>query len=107
MAKKHIEPITSSNAFAAEQENNARKFIEMMKNVRGDLYVLMDVLDQTKISWFPIVKIIRALHMISKAGGGEGWGQVVIEISNDRILFIRGIDTARLDEPITEPEKEP
>lgn len=105
MTKKHIEPITSSGAFQIEQINNERKFIEMLKNVRGDLFVLMDVLDETKISWFPIVKIIRALYMISKEGGGEGWGQVIIEISNNKILFIRGIDTARLDEPLIDPEK--
>lgn len=104
-SKRHIEPITSSNAFQIEQENNKRKFIEMMKNVRPDMWVLMDVLDQTRVSFFVVVKIIRALHMISREGGGDGWGECRAEIQNNRCLFVRGINADRLDEPLIEPEK--
>ncbi len=78
----------------------------MMKNVRPDMWVLMDVLDQTKINFFIMVKIARALSMISKESGGDGWGSVVIEISNNRCLFVRGINADRLDEPLIEPKKD-
>ena len=100
-SKRHIEPITSSNAFAIEQANNKRKFLEMMKAVRPDMWVLMDVLDQTKINFFVIVKIVRALNAISKNGGGDGWGEVKVEIQADRVLFVRGVSADRLNEALT------
>lgn len=89
--------ITSDDAFRMEQENNQRKFVELLKLVRPDLYVLMDILDQTNVNWFIITKIVRALNNVAL---GSGWGEVRIEIKNGRVLFVRGEDTDRLDEPL-------
>ena len=102
MTKRHIEPITSSNAFQIEQENNQRKFIEMLKRIRPELWVIMDILDQTGINDFVIVKTIRQLNNIAL---GTGWGTVKIEVQNGRVLFIRGEDNDRLDEPLLIPKK--
>ncbi len=96
---------TSEDAYQIEKANNERKFIEMLKLVRSDLYVLMDVLDQTKINWFVVVKIIRALNLISKNGGGDGWGEVTITLQDDRVLFVKGINADRVNEPLTLPDK--
>ena len=101
-SKRHIEPITSSNVFQIEQENNQRKFIEMLKRIRPEIWVIMDILDQTGINDFVIVKTIRQLNNIAL---GTGWGTVKIEVQNGRVLFIRGEDNDRLDEPLLIPKK--
>ena len=97
---KKKEIVVTQDQYAAEVENNQRKFIEMLKVAQPQLYVLWDVMQQTHTNWFVIVKIIRALNLISKSGGGDGWGEVVVSLQADRVLFIRGINSDRLDEPI-------
>lgn len=92
--------ITSDDAYRIEKENNERKFVELMKLVRPELYVIMDLIDQTGVNWFVVVKIIRQLHSLSTDAGGTGWGQVKAEIQNDRVLFVNGEDRDRLDEPL-------
>lgn len=100
MASKKI---TSDDAFKIEQENNERKFIELLKLVRPELFVLMDTIDQTNINWFVVVKIIRQLNNIAI---GSKWGSVEIQIQDGRVLFVNGIDKDRLDEPLLQPKKE-
>lgn len=94
MAKKIINEQTD---YEIEKQNNERKFKEMLKVARPELYVLMDMLDQTGINWFVVMKIIRQLSNVAL---GTGWGTVKVEIQNGRVIFIRGEDNDRLDDPL-------
>lgn len=94
MSKKTIQEQTP---YEIEVENNERKFKEMLKRSRPDLFVLMDVLDETEINWFVVIKIIRQLKNIAD---GTGYGTVSVEIQNHRVIFVNGQDRDRLDEPL-------
>ena len=85
--------------FDREKKNNERLFREMIKDFRPDIFVLMDLLDETSINWFVVVKIIRQLSNLSL---GTGYGVVTIEIQNGKVLFINGEDRDRLNEPLIE-----
>ena len=100
MAKQKI---TSDDAFRIEQENNQRKFIEMMKLAQPEMYVLWDVIQQTGVNWFVLVKIIRQLNNIAL---GSGWGDIVVQVQGGTVLFVNGIDKDRVNEPLILPKKE-
>lgn len=89
--------VIDESQYEREKKNNERIFKETVKRVRPDLYVLMDLLDETGINFFVIVKIIHALNNVVMGGG---WADVRIEIRNGRVLFVRGEEQMKLDEPL-------
>ena len=93
---KKKEIVITEDQYKVEAENNERKFLEMLKVARPDLFVLDDILRQTGINFFVLAKILHALSNIAISG----WGDVRIEIRGGRVLFIRGEETMRLDEPL-------
>ena len=91
--------ISEESQFDREKKNNERIFKEMLKDFRPDVFALMDILDETSINWFVVVKIIRQLANLSL---GTGYGVVSVEIQNGKVLFINGEDRDRLNEPLIE-----
>ena len=79
------------------QRENELIFKEMIKRVRPDLFVLLDILDTTKINPLILWKFIRQLNNIAI---GTGWGQVIAEIQNGKVIFIKGTDIDKLEESI-------
>jgi len=80
-----------------QQAKNEFAFREMLKGVKPDLYVVFDLLEQTGINYFVIIKIIRQLHNISM---GTGYGNVTIDVQNGVVLFVKGTDSDRLSEKL-------
>ena len=77
------EPEKDLELFKNQQENNERIFKEMLRNHRKDVFVLMNLLDQTGINYYVIFQIIRHLNNI--ALGGK-WGEVKIFIENGVVV---------------------
>jgi len=80
-----------------QQSKNEFAFREMLKTIKPDLYVLFDILDKTKVNPLVVWKIIRALNNIAI---GNGYGTISIEIQKSQVLFIRGEESDRVNEPI-------
>ena len=85
------------------QKENEAIFKEMIRKVRPDLFVLVDVLDETGVNPLVIWKIVRQLALLSQ---GTGYGTIRIEIQNHIVTFIHGEEDDKVQEKLTiESEK--
>lgn len=94
MAKKIITP-----TYQEETDNNEKIFKELVKRVRPDLYVLMDLLDETGINVLILLKYMRQLNNLVT---GNGYGEVITEVVDKQCTFIRGVESDRLQVPVIE-----
>ncbi|MEK6879766.1 MAG: hypothetical protein AABY22_09175 [Nanoarchaeota archaeon] len=79
------------------QKENELIFKEMIRRVRPDLFVLIDLLDSTGVNPLVIWKVIRQLKNISL---GTNYGQIIIEVQAGKVTFIRGSEADRVEEYI-------
>lgn len=94
MAKKTIEL-----TYQEETDNNEKIFKELVKRVRPDLYVILDLLDETGINVLILLKYMRQLNNIAV---GNGYGEIITEIVDKNVTFIRGVESDRLQIPVIE-----
>ena len=90
-------PITTKSEYDMERENNEAVFKDMLKRMRPDIFVLMDLLDTTGVSYYILFKILRHLKAISE---GTQHGKIEIDIVAGVVTYIRGIEQDKLLEPI-------
>lgn len=83
--------------FERETENNMEVFKNLIKEVRPDIFVLMDIIDKTEVNPMILIKYIRQLNNIAI---GNRYGSVTTQIENGVVTFIRGEESDRLNEPI-------
>ena len=79
------------------QQENELIFKEMIRRVRPDLFVLIDLLDSTGINPLVVWKIVRQLANMSL---GTGYGTIKIEIQNKVVTFVRGEEDDKLQEEL-------
>lgn len=84
--------------YQKEQQQNLKVFKEMVKHLQPELYVLIDLLQETNINPLVIWKTTRALNNINI---GTGWGKIEIEVMDRIVTFIRGTENDKLNEPIS------
>jgi hypothetical protein len=85
--------------------HNEFAFKEMVKTVRPDIWMLMDLIDETKVNYLVLIKALRHIYNI---GTGSKFGTVSVEIQNGIVTFVRGEESDRLNEPaITTPLDKP
>jgi hypothetical protein len=80
-----------------QQEHNKRLFFTLMKEVRPDLEILADLLDKTNINLMVVFHIIKALLKIKE---GSGYGNINIEVIDNKVGFIRGEEKTLVNEDI-------
>lgn len=80
-----------------QEKRNSEKFSEAFKSVRPDIWALMDVVDKTEINWTILWKVAYALHHIAT---DTRYGQVVIEVEDNTVRFVRGIHANKVNEPL-------
>ncbi len=83
--------------YQEEKDNNERIFSEMIQKIRPDIYVLMDLLNQTGVNPFILYKVIRQLNNVAI---GSGWGEVTILVNNGEAVQVSGKDTEKLKESV-------
>lgn len=88
--------------YAEQLKSNEFVFKNMVKTVRPDIWLLMDLLDETGVNYLILVKALR--HMYNIASGSK-FGNVTIEIQNGTATFVRGEESDRLNEVVI-PTKE-
>jgi hypothetical protein len=77
--------------------HNEFAFKELVKSVRPDIWLLMDLLDETQVNYLVLVKALRHLSNIAT---GSKFGTVSIEIQNGIATFVRGEESDRLNEAV-------
>jgi len=79
-----------------QQSRNEFAFREMLKVVKPDLFVLFDLLESTNVNVLVLLKIIRHIKNID---AGNGYGTISINIENGRVMFIKGEESDKVNEP--------
>ena len=80
------------------QKNSSQsEVIEILKKFRPDIYVLMDLLDNTGINPYIVFHIIKHLNNIQI---GSRYGNVVTTLEDGIVTFIRGEESTRLNEAL-------
>src|SRR5258708_3808385 len=87
--------------YQAEMQHNEIAFKTMVKSVRPELYVLMDLLDETQLDPMILFKTMRQLNNIAI---GSKYGQVTIYIENGVATFVRGEESDKLNLPVIKEE---
>jgi len=96
MAKKK-KPVKEGSIYQNELENNEELFKTVLKTVRPDIFVLMDILDQTHVNPLIVYQVIRHLNSIAM---GNKYGSVRVEIENGTATFVRGEESTKLNEKL-------
>lgn len=98
MANKQAENIIDERTdYEKEVQNNEWIFKNMLKDIRPELYVLMDILDTTEINPIIVFKVIRQLNNIIM---GTKYGNVTIQVENGICTFVRGEESDKVNEQL-------
>jgi len=74
---------------------NEQLFYTLLRQFRPDLFVLTEMLDTNKMNIYVVFKILRQLLTIAN---GSRWGRVIVNISDNKITYVEGVDTDKVDE---------
>ena len=78
-----------------EVDNNEQIFKEIVRRGRPDIFVLMQLLDDTGVNYNVVLKVIRQVHDLAS---GTGYGKVTVEMENKTVTFVDGLERDRLQE---------
>lgn len=82
--------------YQKQLSTNEDRFNYLFKKMRPDLWALGDLLNETKVNPFVLMKVARQLKLITM---GTRYGQVTISLEDGIVRFIRGEESDRLNEP--------
>lgn len=99
MAKKKDPTIneTAKSLYQRESENNEKIFSEMVQRFKPEIWVIMDILEQTGVDPYILLKIIRQINNVAI---GSGYGQVVVAIEKSVVRYVRGEDVDKIELPV-------
>lgn len=100
MSKRKKESIDTD--YYAVSKYNEDSFKELLKHFRGDIFVLMDLLDETGINPYVIFQVIRHLNSINM---GNKYGTVTVQIENGVVTFVRGEESTKLNEDLSKKSR--
>src|SRR3990167_7690823 len=86
-----------------QKKINEAQFKEIIKATRPDIWAIMNLLEETKINWKVIFHVIRALGNVAL---DTKYGNIVIEVENNTVRFIRGTHNMKINELIMLPDLE-
>lgn len=90
--------------YQEQVSSNEEVFKALLKKVRPDIFVLMDVIDQTNVNAWVLAKIGQNIFNIAS---GNKYGKVTCVIENGVVTFVYGEDAHRLNEPALKPVRKP
>jgi hypothetical protein len=81
-----------------EQVNqNEKVFRDVAKNLRPDIFSVMDTMDTYNINYIVLLKIMEHLN---KIGTGTKFGNLTVEIQDGIVTFVRSLESSRLNESV-------
>lgn len=84
--------------YQEQQKNNEEAFLKAISLVRPDIANLMQVIDMTGIDPEILIQVTYALERIVGLGGTR-YGNVVVQIENGTVTFVRGDASRKLNIP--------
>ena len=102
VAKKKPKKVSKPKAYKPEMIQNEESFKMMLKNIRPDIYVLMDLIDSTGLNAYVIFHIMKHLNNIAL---GTKYGSVLISVENGVVTFIRGEEATKLNEQLKKTKR--
>lgn len=97
MSKKTDKKTSNEQDYHVQQDHNKAVFKRMIKDLNPELFVLVDLLDETGVSPMILYKTIRALYNVSI---GTGYGNVSLIIEKGRVRFVKSEELDKIEEPI-------
>ncbi len=88
--------------YYAQMQKNEEVFMRLIKQVRPEWFVLLDLLEQTGVNPLILWKTVRQLYNIAT---GNKYGTITISVENGVVTFVRGEESDRLNENILVPKK--
>jgi len=101
--KKVIKKDLKKSVYERESQNNVRVFSDIIKQTRPEIYVLMDLLEKTKINHLVLFQVIRHLHNLTM---GSKYGKVTVEVQDGIVSFVRGEEATKMNENLILPTEE-
>ena len=89
--------ISQQIEYASQVKHNEQSFYELLQRFRPDLYVFADLIDSNKLNMLVVFKIVRQLINIAQ---GSHWGRIIVNIKDNVVQNIDGIDSDKVDENI-------
>ncbi len=93
---------TGETDFEKEQRVNNQLFMDTLKKVRPEIWVLADIIDQTGINPFILWKIAYHLNNIAI---GNKYGQVTVHIEKGVVTFIKGEESDKVNMNLLEKKE--
>lgn len=87
-------------------QTNRKLIMDVLRKVHPNLFIIGETLEATGVNSWVICKIAQILSRISREAGGQNWGKCTIEIQDGKVLWIRGEEVLRLDDPLIKTEDE-
>lgn len=78
-----------------EEIHNEQVFYQQLRNIRPDIFIIMDILDRTQVNPLVLVKFMRQIRNIAT---GSRWGTVEAVMEDGIIRVIRGTDTDKVNQ---------
>lgn len=99
--KKESTKIDERSEYERESQANEYTFRETIRLLRPDIYVLMDILDKTKVNPLMVFQVIRSANNIAM---GSNYGKVIVQIENGVVTFVHGEESKKMNEMLIRPE---
>jgi hypothetical protein len=78
-----------------ESTQNENAFYTLLKRVRPDVFVLIDLIDINRINTYVVLKI---LYQLLKIATHNGYGKVNIFMEDGKVTKVDGIDSSFVNE---------
>lgn len=103
MPKKYDTGESDFELAKKQGEENTKKFMDALKQVRPEIWVLADIIDQTGLNPFILWKVAYHLNNIAM---GNKYGQVNVHVEKGVVTFIRGEESDRVNMALIGKDKE-
>jgi hypothetical protein len=87
-----------SLTYDEETKTNEQVFNDLTRQIRPDIWEIMESLDKNKINSYLILDVIRELIKVNQ---GTGWGDIKVEITNRVATRIFSSQHEKIDIPLT------
>ena len=84
--------------FHVQQDSNETAFFEALRTLNAELYVLIKMIIDEKLSLAVFYKLAR--HLIN-INSGTGYGDIHIVIEDKTIRFVNGTEKDKVNQPIS------
>lgn len=83
--------------YQEQTKANEEVFNEVLKKTHPELWALKNVIDETHINWSILWRVAQALGNLAS---DTRYGQVIIEVEDNVVRFIRGVHASKVNESL-------